>query len=504
MRIREVVKESGVSRELIHHYLRHGLLPQPEERAQYSSQHVQLLRLLKKMREDHHLPLDVIRNVFEIFDFDPAHLEPFTLADSLNNRLINLTNGGDILSETLPSSEIVSYLGISPDRLREYVQAKLVRSVRRDDEERFSIYDMNIIAICERGTQLGIPFDSLRNISAYVRVAFELEHKFLFEVARQAFRERRELLGEIFVRQEIITSFIQNLVQSMICQRLMDLISLGREVSGTMENILFRPSTAFWNRHGLDRALETVQESLSLSPDEPDRWGRAARLMLHAGRFREACFFLEQALDKWPSNPWLQTLHGKALLLSGHHRRAIETLKQQASSDNPDPLALVFLVLCLLNEAGEAGEGAPLMSHGFEMLDLVEQALESVEDAGWETRTEVRMIGGWALSSIPSSLTRADEGMSLLTETLHTLKGEAGSETTIPGLRERYLINTAYLLFRCRSVVGAPKGDASLAGPIPSTEELRNLICSLDPASLFAEKAFLETSDPVAGRGENP
>ena len=70
MRISEVVKETGVSRELIHHYLRQGLLPQPRQRAIYTNQQIDLLRLLKKLREDHQLPLDLIRRVFELFEFD--------------------------------------------------------------------------------------------------------------------------------------------------------------------------------------------------------------------------------------------------------------------------------------------------------------------------------------------------------------------------------------------------------------------------------------------------
>jgi len=224
--------------------------------------------------------------------------------------------------------------------------------------------------------------------------------------------------------------------------------------------------------------------------------------MIHAGRFREACFFLEQALDKWPTHAWLLTLHGKALLLSGRYERAIETLKRQASSSQPDPLALVLLVLCLLNKVGEADGGAPLHSEGFEMLDLIQQALASVEEADWETRTEVRMIGGWALGSIPSSLPMPDHGMGLLTETFHALQAETNGSTTIPGLKERYLINTAYLLFRCRCAREPSEGVFAPAEAVPSSEDLRNLICSLDPSSLFAEKVFLETNDST--RGDNP
>ena len=493
MRIRDVVKESGVSRELIHHYLRQGILPQPEERGRYSDRHVSLLRLLKKMREDHHLPLEAIRSVFEIYDFDPGHLETFTLTDSLHKRLADLSSGGDVFSQTLSSAEIVAHVGVSPDRLGEYVSARMVRPVRQDNEERFSVYDMNVIALCERGTRLGIPFDSLRNISAYVRVAFELEHKFLFEVARKAAREQRKVLGEIFVRQEVITGFIQNLVQSMICQRLLDLVSLGREVNVTMESILYRPSAAFVSRHGLEGAIDVSQEALCQAPDDPDRWSRTGRLMLHAGRYREACFFLEKALEKWPGRAGLLTLHGKALLLSGRPRRALETLRAQTDSGDPDPMALVFEALCLLNRAGGPASGEPLVSDGVQILERVEQALEAVEGAAWDSRTEVRMISGWALNSVPSSLPRSDHGMEVLTETYNDLTGRTTGDRTLPGFRERYLINTAYLILRCRHGTGTRGVVSHAPTASPADQDLCNVICTLDPASAFAERAFLES-----------
>ena len=63
MRISEVSERTGISRELIHHYLRQGLLPKPETRAQYSEEQVRLLQQIKVLREQHHLPLEIIRGM---------------------------------------------------------------------------------------------------------------------------------------------------------------------------------------------------------------------------------------------------------------------------------------------------------------------------------------------------------------------------------------------------------------------------------------------------------
>jgi len=495
MRIRDVVRETGVSRELIHHYLRNGLLPRPERRADYSRRHVLLLRLLKKLREDHHLPLDVIRSVFEIYEFDPAHLEPFTLSDSLNNRLTHLTDGTDVLAATVPAEQIVRQLGISTDRLRDYVQAKLVRPVPQAGRETYSLYDTNIIALCEHGVRLGIPLDSLRNISAYVRVAFELEHKFLFEAAGKLRGEEKKALGEIVVRQEIVTSLIKNLLQSLIRHRLTDLIERDAGGGGSLEEVLYRPSPMFCKRHGLDRSIEEAQETLCASPEDPARWAHTARLMVHAGRYRESTFFLEQALLQWPSEASLLSLHARALVLSGSQPRGMEQLCRRAFCEDPDPLDRAYLALCLVLRIEPSAAEEALAARRQELPGFLEQLLGSLEHAPWEVRTEARMIAGWVLHAGPPPQRRPEQGLRLLVETCRDLQDPARS-SRIPGWRERSLANTAYLLYRCLGSNGDLRGTPQAAQRLPSRAELRTLVCSLDPAGTFAERMFLDESDP--------
>lgn len=496
MRIREVVKETGVSRELIHHYLRQGLLPQPSQRAIYTDQQIALLRLLKKLREDHHLPLDLIRRVFEIFDFDPAQLIPFTLADSLNMRIGNLVNGGDILSATLTAEEITAQTGITTDRLADYIGAKLVHPIAQGEEETFPFYDSNIIALCERGIELGMSFDSFRTIGAYVRVGFELEHEVLFEVARERAKDEKRVLGEIFVRREVITSFIQNLLQSLISQRLVDLSSLGREISDFPDSIIYRPSPVFCQRHGLDQAIEDAQESLCASPEEPGRWLDTANLMLHAGRYREANFFLGQALEEWPSDSDLLALQGRTLVLSGLHERGVKVLQERLDASGPEPLSRVFLALALFFHSGGNQENKEQLPSNVatqtSLAKLIEEALASAKDVSAEVRTQTSMLVGWALAAIPPPFRDEEQGIRLLSDTLRKLQKGAWGKGRLPGMRERYLINTAYLLLKCAEQAEATGKGRALAKEVPSAKDLCVLICSLDPGSTFAQKVFLE------------
>ncbi len=515
MRIREVVKETGVSRELIHHYLRQGLLPQPTQRAIYTDQQIDLLRLLKKLREDHHLPLDLIRRVFETFDFDPVHLVPFTLADSLNKRMGHLVDGGDILSASLSAEELVSRAGISADRLRDYVRAKLVQPIPNAEQEMFSIYDINIIALCEQGVELGMSFDSFRTIGAYVRVGFELEHEVLFEVAREQAKDKKRVLGEIFVRREVITSFIRNLLQSLISQRLMDFASLGKSFNGSADSIVYRPSPLFCQRFGLDQAIEAAQESLCASPETPGLWLDTATLMLHAGRYREANFFLEQALEQWPADDDLLALQGKSLVLSGLRERGIKALQERLNMAGPEPLSRIYLALALFAQTGADEEKTDEEKTDEEKTDkkktdkeeieehsshvvtqansarLIEEGLASIKGAPPEIRTETCMLAGWALTSMPPPFRNEEQGLHLLADTLKKLQKGALGKNRLPGMRERYLINTAYLLHHCAHQTEDSGKNQTRTRTIPQSKDLRALICSLDPGSAFAERVFL-------------
>jgi DNA-binding transcriptional MerR regulator len=378
--IREVAADTGLSRELIHHYLRQGLLPRSRGRAKYSGQQVRLLQLIKKLREDHQLPLEVIRSVFQFFDFDPARLEPLTLSHSLNTRMTQLGVGGEILSsETLSSDELIRRTGVSMERVTEYVEAKLVAPIAQGDEERFTVYDANIITLCERGLEIGIPFESFRTIASYTRIGFAMEHAVIFQVPPEVTENPKTFLGELFVRREITTSFIQNLLESLIAQRIQDMTLPGLETRATLDRVLYRPSPTFIRRHAVDERIDGAQEKISRSPDDMAMWLDTARLMLHAGRHREAVFFLEQAQNRWPLDPAIRELYGRALVCAAQYERAIPILEKAASISTGSAAAPSFLALALVAQASSTSE-VQQIPNAVQIKSLARTALKAAGD----------------------------------------------------------------------------------------------------------------------------
>jgi DNA-binding transcriptional MerR regulator len=69
MKLRELVKATGVSRETIQFYLREGVLPKPRKRdggqADYDQRYVGLIHRIKDLQENHYLPLSVIKSILK-------------------------------------------------------------------------------------------------------------------------------------------------------------------------------------------------------------------------------------------------------------------------------------------------------------------------------------------------------------------------------------------------------------------------------------------------------
>ncbi len=67
MKISELVQKTGVSKETIHFYLREKLLKKPRKTdknvACYTNQHVEQIKIIKGLQDNHFLPLSVIKQI---------------------------------------------------------------------------------------------------------------------------------------------------------------------------------------------------------------------------------------------------------------------------------------------------------------------------------------------------------------------------------------------------------------------------------------------------------
>jgi DNA-binding transcriptional MerR regulator len=96
LKISELAAAAGVPVATVRHYLREGLLPEPEKTsrnmAYYPPQLVERIQLIKQLQEERYLPLKVIRELLESGDGDPDRLR--ALID-LEDRILERTLAGE-------------------------------------------------------------------------------------------------------------------------------------------------------------------------------------------------------------------------------------------------------------------------------------------------------------------------------------------------------------------------------------------------------------------------
>src|SRR5262245_38921886 len=78
LRMADLIEQTGLSRQAIHFYVEQGLVDPPHKTgktsATYTPEHVERIRLIRKLQEEHFLPLKAIRAMLagEHGEFTPA------------------------------------------------------------------------------------------------------------------------------------------------------------------------------------------------------------------------------------------------------------------------------------------------------------------------------------------------------------------------------------------------------------------------------------------------
>ncbi len=131
--MRDVSERTGMSRQAIRFYVTEGLVPPPTKTGQttalYTEEHVERILLVKKLQEEHFLPLHAIRAMLddEHQGFTPAQRE--VLRD-VKARLPSATTGDDAPRDTVPIAPLLERTKLAKRELRDLDEAGLVTIVR--------------------------------------------------------------------------------------------------------------------------------------------------------------------------------------------------------------------------------------------------------------------------------------------------------------------------------------------------------------------------------------
>ncbi len=146
---------SGVPSRTIRFYNTQGLLPPPIMRgrvAYYNQEHLLVLNLIKELKEQQNLPLDVIRQLLEI----RAQYGDVQMNLALKQRLLRpLTSVGSQVR--LSKEELMRQSGASAERINELAQQGLLFPVEVEGKAVFTGDDVLLLQVYERLESLGLP-----------------------------------------------------------------------------------------------------------------------------------------------------------------------------------------------------------------------------------------------------------------------------------------------------------------------------------------------------------
>ena len=189
-RMRDLCRQTGLSRQAIHHYIQQGLLPEGQKRgltmAWYGEEHVARLRLIRRLQRERLLPLKTIKS---LLDDDPTSVDPRQRAMlvELKSRLSGELAPPQGAEETVELAPLLADLGLDLAEVERMAALDLVTLVDAG----------GVRLIARSSTWLLELWSQIRAIGLTAELGFTVDDMLLYEAAvSQLFRRERELFTE--------------------------------------------------------------------------------------------------------------------------------------------------------------------------------------------------------------------------------------------------------------------------------------------------------------------
>lgn len=155
MKIRDLIKETGVPRQTIHYYIQTGLLPKPKKlgknSAEYNQAHIDRIHLIKELQESYYLPLSVIKMIFKKYMKKPEQQSLLKFKGEFFRPLERLMDGL-IIGE----DKFMEATGLTPERLADYEEWEIITPDIIEDKKVYSYDDQIIARIIARMKTIGL------------------------------------------------------------------------------------------------------------------------------------------------------------------------------------------------------------------------------------------------------------------------------------------------------------------------------------------------------------
>ncbi len=155
-RIDDLAQHSGVSSRTIRFYNTQGLLPPPIMRgrvAYYNQEHLLVLSIIRELKEQQNLPLEVIKQLLEI----RTQQGDVQMNLALKQRMFRSVTGSGSQVH-LTREELVQQANVTGEYIDELVQQALLFPLEQDNGEQiFTGDDVLLLELYQRLEQFGLP-----------------------------------------------------------------------------------------------------------------------------------------------------------------------------------------------------------------------------------------------------------------------------------------------------------------------------------------------------------
>lgn len=478
--MKDLVDATGVHRQTVHSYLRDGLLPEPcagagTRNARYGGRHLELLRLVRELRDDRGLSLDAIKRAFERAAFDPAAVRRSLEGAAPPSPLLRLEP-----APRLPLAEVARRAEAAPELLDALIGGAVLAPEEGGGVQTLDDEAVPVVTAARELLALGCTEERVLKLAQAARRVATLETRTLVEDATGATDGRAPMLARAEARHDAVSALLDAVrVAALhdVARRLAEV--QPRTVQFALEAI-YVPSPLFVRRHGLDRIVAAAEERAAGEATAGDL-ERLGRLLFGLGRYGDAEHWLTRAVEQEPHDADIRAYHGLARALTGRIAQGLATCRLATEMAPGSARASAFLAVALaLHAATTTGFG--------EATEVLRSALQearrsrTLEPRDVPERMEVLLSRGRMFSVLPRPLTGHDEGEAELREVLARTDGatDADNGFDLPGTTELYRVHALYYL-------GVSARDAGL--PDEARRLLRECIV-IDPASRFAERAY--------------
>ena len=483
MNLPELARRAGMWVETITLFAQRGLLPAPADPDGYDERHLDIVRFIGRVQQEHHLSLDTIASVL-------VEECAFDLADS-ERALVALAEPDPSRAGPGPLTRaaLAVRAAAPPELVDELCAAELLPV-----SGPYSGHHVWILQSTGELLAMGLELTAVVRIG---RLALEVARAevdaAISEVGRRA--DPADVLADADERRAAVSRLLSASRNAAAAELMERLATAGAGSQKLALDAVHVPSRLFLGRHRIEETLEAlrvraqaVMDGLGADVAELGAWSDSAalceygRILVGVGRFEEAVRVLRQA-TLHPAHAhdgvaW--AYYGLTLGILGRDGAVAASERAVASMPGSPRLHAIHAAV-LAMEAGRAGDLLMATARIHEALVVIARS-RTLTAADKDEAIEALLTRGRLCTVLPSVFGVQEAGIGDLTTVLQWTSAQRDEELgfVVPGSRDLIRVNALFYLGMALADAGREAEAATL---------LREVI-AIDPASTFAARAY--------------